>query len=94
MKQAKLKLKVQIGPVLKESDPALTMDPVEPALSESKLVTRLVLVPANIWPGQSTHGWVAKVMKFDPRKNACALKFQDGTYHFNLAAVLGFKALS
>ena len=84
MKQAKLKLKLTIGPV-KSTDVALTMDPVDPPLSKEKITSRMVLVPPEQWPGVSEHGWIAKVMKLDLRTSVCSVKFHDGTYRFNLA---------
>lgn len=72
----------------------ITDDPVEPELAKENVVNRMVLVPAMAWPGLSEHGWVAKVTKLASRTSICSLKLHDGTYHFKLAIVLGFKPLS
>ena len=93
-KQTRLKLKVAVGVV--EAGAALLTDAaVEPPLDAANVVTRLVHVPPEMWPGLSEHGWVAKVMKLNmQRPPSCRLKLHDGTYDFSLASVLALKPVS
>jgi hypothetical protein len=57
-KQTKLKLKVAVGVV--EAGAALLTDAaVEPPLDAANVVTRLVYMPSEVWPGHSDHDWVA-----------------------------------
>ena len=94
-KQAKIKFKSAIGPV-EAGDPILTNDPVEPPLDKTNVATRHVLIPADMWPGMSDHGWVGKVMKCDFRAPpSCTVKLHDGSHRFRLSTVFErFKPLS
>jgi len=93
-KQTKLKLKVAVGVV--EAGVALLTDAaVEPPLDAANVVTRLVYMPSEVWPGHSEHDWVAKVMKVNmKRPPSCRLKLHDGSYDFSLASVLALKPVS
>ena len=93
-KQTKLKLKVAVGVV--EAGAALLTDAaVEPPLDAANVVTRLVHVPPEMWPGLSEHGWVAKVIKCSlQRPPSCKLKLHDGSYDFSLESVLALKPVS
>ena len=93
-KQTKLKLKVAVGVV--EAGAALLTDAaVEPPLDAANVVTRLVHVPPEMWPGLSEHGWVAKVMKLNmQRPPSCRLKLHDGSYDFSFESVLALKPVS
>ena len=93
-KQTTIKFKIAVGVV--EAGAALLTDAaVEPPLDAANVVTRLVHVPPEMWPGLSEHGWVAKVMKLNmQRPPSCRLKLHDGTYDFSLASVLALKPVS
>ena len=93
-KQTTIKYKIAVGVV--EAGAALLKDaPVEPPLDAANVVTRLVHVPPEMWPGLSVHGWVAKVIKCSLQRPAsCRLKLHDGTYDFTLESVLALKPLS
>ena len=94
-KQTKFKFKSALGPV-EEGDPILTDVPVSPPLDKTNVVTRHVLIPTDMWPDMSKHGWIGKVIKTDLRKPpSCTVKLHDGSYRFELETVFErFKPLS
>ena len=93
-KQTTIKFKIAVGVV--EAGAALLTDAaVEPPLDKTNVVTRYVYVPPAMWPGESEHGWVAKVMKLSLQgTRSCRLKLHDGSYDFSLEAVLALKPVS
>ena len=87
-KQTKLKLKIKLGPI-GDGDAVIEQEPIDPPLERSNAAGRLVLVPPHEWPGLTTHGWVAKIMKCEQRSKdgITTLKFHDATEYFTFLHV-------
>ena len=64
--------------------------------TKTNVVSRHVLIPTDMWPDMSKHGWIGKVIKTDLRKPpSCTVKLHDGSYRFELETVFErFKPLS
>ena len=69
------------------------MPPPFPLIVENA-AGRYVLVPPSQWPGLSKYGWMAKIIKVQPKKEIFSLQFHDGKQNFTLAEVLQMKTLS
>ena len=44
-------------------------------------------MPPTLWPGLSLYGWMAKIVKVQPKKKILFLKFHDSMQGFSLDEV-------
>ena len=83
--------------MLAADDPLVTAPAVEPPFTPKNVGTRFVLVPPEIWPGESPAGWAAKITKSTKTFVEVKLKDDKGkqyTQRFTFEQVAQWKPLS